>query len=160
MVLRWSMLAVACAMAVLTPARAAEPPKAFLEAIYGHYISKTGKSTDGVRLGDHAAYAAVFTPPLVALLDADAAESQKSGDVGRLDFDPFIDGQDWSVRAVDVKVEQAAPDKASGVARFKNSGRADEVRYDLVLTKDGWRIDDVHWKGQKQGLKDLLSAPN
>ncbi len=40
---------------------------------------------------------------------------------------------------------------------FVNAGAPMSVRYDLVKTKAGWRIDNMRWAGTKESLRDILT---
>ena len=42
----------------------------------------------------------------------DQKAAAKRGEVGLLDFDHFIDAQDWEISAFDIAVEDGAPGKA------------------------------------------------
>src|SRR5579863_5501786 len=46
----------------------------------------------------------VLSPELIDLIQKDEKQSQKSGEVGNLDFDPFLNGQDPSGRYTVTKV--------------------------------------------------------
>jgi hypothetical protein len=155
----WSLplLALVVVAAMLAaPARAAEPEaKALLESIYAAYI---GEESAGLWFETEADAARVFTPELAALHGADLKAAEETGDIGRLDFDPFINGQDWAVENVDIAVEDTGSGTAVGEARFNNFDAANVVRYDLVKTADGWRIDDIHWDAYEYSLRDILQG--
>ena len=150
------LLAVATGASALAPSLADESAKAFLQAIYRNYI---GTASKGLRLDKDADYRRHFTPATAELMIKDGREAAKRGEAGRLDFDPFVNGQDWEVKAVDVRVENAGPDRATGVASFVNAGTPTTVRYDLVKTTAGWRIDNMRWAGTRESLKDILTKP-
>jgi hypothetical protein len=57
------------------------------------------------------------------------------GEVGPLDFDPFIDAQDWTVAELDIAVTDTAPGRASTTVKFTNLGKATTVLLDLVPSK-------------------------
>ena len=48
-----------------------------------------------------AGIAGVYSKRLQALIDKDEAETP-AGDVGRMDWDPFVDGQDWEVTGLNI----------------------------------------------------------
>lgn len=148
-------LVVAVALAAL-PARAADPAaKALLDRIYAAYI---GEMSEGFWFESEKEAATVFTPELASLYGGNLETAGEAGDVGRLDFDPFINGQDWDVQAVDIDVQETGEGTALGVARFNNFDAENVVRYDLVKTDQGWRIDDIHWDDYEHSLRDLLEA--
>jgi hypothetical protein len=74
---------------------------------------------------------------------ADSNAAAKRGEVGTLDADPFVNGQDFELGPVAIDVKQNDPDKATGTAKFKNLGEDQTIIFDLVKLKPGWRIDDI-----------------
>src|SRR5690606_36738470 len=80
---------------------------------------------------------------LTALYDADAEEA--GGEMGRIDFDPFIQGQDWDTSEVTVRDPVILGGTARADVEFTNFGRPIRLTYSLVLERDGWKIDDVYW---------------
>jgi hypothetical protein len=95
---------------------------------------------------------------LLYLIDADRADA--GGEIGRLDFDPFISGQDWQTTTVTV----GEPDVVGGTARvsvdYDNFGEMHHAVYALVLERDGWKIDDVTYPGEEGfSLRELLTSP-
>jgi hypothetical protein len=97
------------------------------------------------------------------LIGRDVAESKKRNEVGRLDFDPFIGGQDWAPTRIDLGVAAGAtPDRATGTACFTPPGEKKEsvVTLDLAKTSTGWRIADIHWQGEADSLVAILSRKN
>ncbi len=84
------------------------------------------------------------------------------GRVGAIDFDYRYGAQDVQL----TNLQLAAVNTLDGervVARFDNAGKPYEVDYDLVLTRDGWRISDVSAPPQQGdmswGLRALLKLP-
>jgi hypothetical protein len=61
----------------------------------------------------------------------------KRGEVGLLDFDPFIE--------------------ASATVKFTNFDKAATVRLDLVKVKNDWRIADITWlrDGKAESLRRI-----
>jgi hypothetical protein len=99
-------------------------------------------------------------PSVARLIGKDVAEARRHNEVGRLDFDPFISGQDWAPTKIALSVDPgASADKAIGTARFTAEGEKEPtvVTLDLVRTPAGWRIADIHWSGQKDSLVVILS---
>jgi Protein of unknown function (DUF3828) len=132
-------------------------PQSFLKRIYQPY-QKSDKALD---IGSEAKAARYFTPELARLIGQDVSEAAKRNEVGRLDFDPFIGGQDWAPRKIELKVNPGAtPDHASGLASFTPLGEKQRtvVTLDLVKTPAGWRISDIHWEGQTDTLAKILTA--
>ena len=67
---------------------------AFVNDIYDAY---KGKDAKGHPLDDERAIRRYFEPSLAALMVKDQKIAAKRGEVGLLDFDPFIDAQDWEI---------------------------------------------------------------
>ena len=81
---------------------------AFVTDIYSAY---NGKDAKGHPLDDDRAIRRYFEPSLAALMVKDQKIAAKRGEVGLLDFDPFIDAQDWEISAFDIAVDDTAPAK-------------------------------------------------
>jgi hypothetical protein len=132
-------------------------PQNFLKRIYQPY-QRSDKALD---IGSEAKASRYFTPELARLIGQDISEATKRNEVGRLDFDPFIGGQDWAPRKIELKVNPGStPDRASGMASFTPLGEKKRtvVTLDLVKTPAGWRISDIHWEGQTDTLVKILTA--
>jgi len=130
--------------------------QAFLQSVYAPYQT----SDKAIDIGSQQKATRWFVPSLAKLIGQDVAQSKKRNEVGRLDFDPFIGGQDWSPTRIDLKVAAgAAPDRATGTARFTPPGEKKEsvVTLDLARTPSGWRIADIHWAGEADSLVAILS---
>jgi hypothetical protein len=125
--------------------------KAFLEKIYAAY---KGKNSKGVDLDGAAALRRYFEPGLAALMIKDEKAAARRHDVPTLEGDPFVNGQDWEVNAVDIMVEDTAPEKATATVTFMNIDRVDKLVFDLVKLKSGWRIADIDW-GENGTLRGL-----
>ena len=127
----------------------------FLQSVYAPY--QKGKALD---TGSEQKAARWFVPSVAKLIGDDIAESKKRDEVGRLDFDPFIGGQDWAKTKIELKVAPGtAVDRASGTARFTPPGEKKQsvVTLDLIKTAAGWRIADIHWAGEADSLVAILS---
>ncbi len=85
----------------------------------------------------------VYSPRLAALFALDSKEA--GGEVGRLDFDPWTNAQDFKLSSVKVTSSpvESAPDRETVVAKFKNIGSAEEIHFYFERTKAGWKIDDM-----------------
>jgi len=80
-------------------------------------------------------------------LEAMMARSQ-ANEAPILDFDPFINAQDWMVTAVAVTTDGVVANSHATVrARFTNLSDEDEVVYDLVWEGGGWRVDNIRHEG-------------
>jgi uncharacterized protein DUF3828 len=136
------IVAAACA-AITRPALAAEPsPRDFITAIYDAY---KGKDAHGRPLDDDAAIRRYFEPKLAAAMIKDRRAAARRQEVGTLDFDPFVDAQDWEISSFDIAVSDAGPGKASATVKFANSGSNSTIVLDLVKIKDAWKISNITW---------------
>jgi len=154
-------LLVGSVVGLLAPAGRAQDAgaQAFLQGIYAIYE----KSDKAVDIGSEAKAARYFVPAVAKLIARDVAESKKRQEVGRLDFDPFIAGQDWSPTKIALQVAPgASAERATGTARFTVPGekKPTVVTLDLVKTPAGWRIADIHWADQADSLVTVLSRKN
>lgn len=92
-----------------------------------------------------------FSAALVELVKTDNCVTKQSGEVGVLDYDPFLDGQDGEVKNLRTRVVQQSDDETVVEATFVSLNKKKSVLFDLVLEKETWRINDIH------SLKDIHS---
>ncbi|MGK2922452.1 MAG: DUF3828 domain-containing protein [Methyloceanibacter sp.] len=120
------------------PAKQETPSEAviFVSRIYEAYTDN--KDDDPVQPEGSE----IYSKRLQALLDKDAAETQE-GEVGRLDFDPFVDGQDWEIGGLKVKEVYRSGGEARVRADFANFGKPRSILFSLVREGGEWRIDDI-----------------
>lgn len=134
-----------------TPAFAYDDPKAMLEAFYAPYFS--GQM-------DFSAQDQLQSLGLKALFEADREDA--NGEIGRIDFDPFIQGQDWDTTSVSIGKVQVLGGTARAEVEFTNF-RPLHLTYSLVLERDGWKVDDVYWPEEEgygpMSLRQLLTSP-
>lgn len=86
----------------------------------------------------------INTPRLDALYALNTKEFGKD-EVGRIDFDIFMNAQDGTisnVKVTGVPVENG-PGREVVIAKFKNEGTAQEVHFYFEKTKAGWKLDDA-----------------
>lgn len=114
----------------------------FVSTIYHAYIGKDG---NGIALDGDRPVRRYFVTALADLILKDQFDAAKRSETGLLDFDPFVDAQDWDIPAVTVAVREAGADKASATVKFKNSGKAKTVVLDLVKNSNGWQISNITW---------------
>ena len=109
-------------------------PKALLKALYSYDTDKSDAEAP-------SPYSAFFSDHLNELLQADL-DNTPEGDVGAVDFDPVISGQDGA--ASDVRIGQPIllDDKAKVEVQFEN-GEEVTLFYTLVREHGGWKVDDI-----------------
>jgi hypothetical protein len=134
------ILGAACApMVFAAAARSAEPSAlAFVTDIYNNGYK--GKDSPGHPLDGEPAIRRYFEPSLATLMIKDQKRAAKRGEVGTLDFDPFVNAQDWEITAFDIAVSDTAAGQAVATVKFSNQGKPTTVSLDLVTIKNAWRI--------------------
>jgi len=143
---------LAIAGAAFASAAHAEPPSnaddasalAFVKMIYGTY---TKAGTDGVSIDTVMKLRRYFEPKLAAAMDKD--QKAAHGEIGALDFDPFIDAQDWEFKKFDVALKDTAPGKITATVTFTSLKEPTTIVLDLVKIKNDWRIYDITWQRDK-----------
>jgi hypothetical protein len=86
----------------------------------------------------------LMTTELAVLYMAGATEPDNN--IPPLDWDIFVNGQDFGVTKLRVK-----RDGNVVTAKFDNLGEATTVFYDFVATEEGWRIDNVRYPADEFG---------
>jgi Protein of unknown function (DUF3828) len=128
---------------------------AFVNDIYSAY---KGKDAKGHPLDGKRAIRRYFEPSLATLMVRDQKLAAKRGEVGLLDFDPFIDAQDWDIATFDIAIDDAAPGKATATVMFTNLDKPATVLLGLVKIKN-WRVADITWlrDGKRDSLRKLYA---
>lgn len=109
---RMTLLGVA-AIAVAAQAEAADAPsaRAFVAAIYDAYKGKDAKGYTA--LADARGIRRTFAPSLAELIVQDRRRAARRDEVGQLDFDPFVDAQDWEIASFDIATSAETARKAT-----------------------------------------------
>ena len=115
----------------------------FVTDIYDTY---KGKDAKGVPQDNARALRRLYEPSLAALLIEDQKIAAKRNEVGLLDFDPFVDAQDFEIKNFDIAVSDDAPGKATATVKFVNFDKPKVIVLALVKLSDGWRIHDITWQ--------------
>ncbi len=142
---------------VAAPGRAADNlALAFVTAIYDAY---KGKDAKGIPLDNGRVIRRYFEPQLAALMAKDQAAAARRGEVGLLDYDPFLDAQDWDTSTFDIRVIDGGDGKAKATVKFVNQGEAMTVLLDLVQIKGDWRVFDIAWRhdGKLESLRQIYA---
>jgi hypothetical protein len=126
-------------------------PAAMIAAIYKQYQGK----------GDPKIPNAIHSARLQKLMAADRKRTPK-GEVGRLDFDPFVNGQDWEIKKLVVSETGRKGDRATVRATFDNFDAPQDIEFQLVRRQQRWLIDEIasHRKPRWTLSKILAGAPD
>ncbi len=139
----WGAMAAGVSGTAAPPAAAAESTaKAFVAKIYDAY---KGKNSKGVPIETEAAIKSYFEPSLAALIIKDEKAAARRNGTPTLEFDPFVDGQEWELSDVSIAVSETPPNKAVVTVSFKNFGLPTRIVLNLVRTKSDWQIVDITW---------------
>lgn len=123
-----SLAAVSASTAVAQPF---ETPSALIEALYAPYLGN----------GDTSERDAFFSDGLTRLYAADAQKSK--GEVGAIDFDPVINGQDWDIADLRIGKAEINGQVAVVTVRFENLSTPMPLRYSLIDEGGNWQVDDI-----------------
>jgi hypothetical protein len=139
-------------LGALTAPVAAQPfddPVALVEHIYEPYLA--GEIPEG----QHE----FFSSTLEALFEAAAAETPE-GEIGPLDFDPVVNGQDFDISGL--RVQQVQNDGSAAIveASFVNLGDRQRILFMLTHGDEGWKISDLQSVGPnfRWRLSELLTG--
>ena len=118
----------------------------FLRDIYKHYKRDDRKNALVDQTPPWHDASDIFT---AATLETIRAHQSVLTEVGVVDGDPFCGCQDWiDITVVSVRELQTTPVRADAVVVFHDiDGRRKEIAYRLVLTPQGWRVDDMSLLG-------------
>jgi hypothetical protein len=123
--------APAAAPEAASPTAAAE---AVVRDLYAPYLNGSAGS-----LENSGKLSEAFT---TAWVGANAAMHVRGQDMGPVDFDPLVAGQDFSVSKLEIS-GSAAGDAVTVTARFDNFTTPTEVRFRMVPEGGAWKIDNV-----------------
>ncbi len=135
---------------MIAPARSqpAADPGQMITAIYDSYLQPGGGPDDPPNL---------YSRRLQALIEADR-KATPPGDVGHLDFDVFVNGQDWKLSKLRIVTLSRSATRAQVRVNFVNMGTPSELVFDLIFENGAWRIDEVRSVGEKGWtLSDILT---
>lgn len=143
-------------VASILPAAAFDDPKALVEAFYQPYLTDDFEEFIELKKDEPSFRSA----SLQALYDKDDAETP-DGEMGRLDFDPFVDGQDFQITDIEFAEPHIVGELANVAVTFKNFGEERKIVVEAVLEGDEWKINDV-WRSDGDypyRLREILEAP-
>lgn len=149
---RRALLTLAASLA-LTPALAADaaaPVTAIYQRIVASYDGKRNNTDNGYFVWKNDTARRQYFSARTARLWRDADRLTPKGDQGPLGFDPVTNSQDPLVLSFDTAIERQdgksatvavhISDKPGSIAAPTAGGT---VRYDMVLERGRWRIDDI-----------------
>jgi len=115
-------------------------PAKFVADVYAHLE----------KVKDYAAPTDIYSPRLAALFALDSKEA--GGEVGRIDFDPWTNAQDFQITDVSVKAQpvENTKDREIVTAKFKNIGKPETILFYFEKAKSGWQLDDMQAPGGDQ----------
>lgn len=123
--------------------------EAIVEDLYKHQ-----KSSPFFQTRNHGLVDKYFTKKLSQLIWNDAVSSK--GEVGALDFNPIYDAQDYEIKNLSIRQLKGDNDKAEVAVSFENFGVKVDIIYSVILTKHGWRIDNIKYSNGRT-LLGILS---
>jgi len=113
-----------------------DDPRAFVAATYARYARA---ANDPPAEPTHA-----YSPRLRALFAAYERWARAHDDlVGSLDFDWWVNAQDWEISGAAVTQAPAGRNRRAVTARWTNYGRHDSSRFLFVRIGGLWYLDDV-----------------
>lgn len=143
-------------LALVVPAGAQDfsDPRAVVEALYAPYFQPA----------DSFDYARLDAAPLqsIGLNALFARDREEAGEgIGRIDFDPYVNGQDFDLGNLAVGDPVYVGGRAVVGVTFQNFGQQQDMGYLLVDEGGDWKIDDMWADGEEfsYSLKDILNAP-
>lgn len=152
------VLAVAALLSlagVIEPAAAQQgAPDGVVRALYQHYLDAKPDEDFEFDYGAPKVAPRYFDPELARLLIADGKR-----DTPRVDFDPFVEGQDFDITHIRYETNRLSAGEAEVAVNLVTMGDAKSLDFRVVRTPAGWRISDVTWEGQALSLRDLLTSP-
>ena len=139
-----------------TDGRGVDDPRSFVAQRYAAYRNDPSSAPDEPSFA--------YSDRLRALANAyQAWQNRHQDEVGSIDFDWWINAQDWQLGPAAVTETQQDADHRTETARFTNAGRPDEVRFLFVRQGQRWYLDDA-MHGTEGGaeswtLSELLRNP-
>ncbi len=124
----------------LTASTRIDDPVAFVRGVYTHYV--------GARAQGYDAPPDIYTPRLSKLFEDDRKKAP-AGEEGCLDFDYWVNGQDWKLTNIEVTEAMASQDRKVVIAKFANTGKPQELHFEFRRMDGRWMLDDV------SSLKDM-----
>jgi Protein of unknown function (DUF3828) len=147
-----ALAAVSCScLAVLQAATRIDDSKTFVTEVYRRYVAAQSSHSD------YAAPDDIYTARLAKLIRDDRRKAK--GEVGCLDFDFWVNGQDYKISNVNITSTDQGPDRKTIIAKFHNIDKVEEIRFDFRREAGRWLLDDVHsMTDPKWTLSEILKC--
>jgi Protein of unknown function (DUF3828) len=142
------------ATAVAPVAPAAERPEQVVKDLYA---ARQDRETPFFQTKSRALVDQFFTNKLADLIWNDAKDRAKTGEVGRLGFDPLYAAQDLDLLNLTIKPARVAGKRAEVTVSFLNFNKPHSFTYLLDKEANRWRIGDILYDDGSQ-LAPLLSG--
>jgi hypothetical protein len=107
----------------------------FVAGVYQHYIAAQSNH------GEYSAPEDIYTPRLGKLIRDDRRKAH--GEVGCLEIDFWVNGQDWEISRLTVTSSDEGPDRKTVIAKFINLGDSEEIHFDFRRVGGRWLLDEV-----------------
>jgi hypothetical protein len=128
------MLIFSAVPASAAPTRIGDPAS-FVAGVYQHFVKSQSTGVSYMPPQD------IFTARLGKLVRDDITRAK--GEVGCLDFDFWVNGQDWKITNLKVAIGAAGNDRETIVAKFLNLGVPQEIHFEFRRIDGRWLLDDV-----------------
>ncbi|MDO1584673.1 DUF3828 domain-containing protein [Rhizobium oryzicola] len=125
---------IVAATALTAQAETFKTPQALMKALYAF-------NPDTAPQDRPTPYTPFFSRALIALFQADRDRTPE-GEIGAIDFDPVINGQDGRARNLTLTEPVIKGNTAKLQASFTN-GKRMVLHYTLVQEQGGWKVDDI-----------------
>lgn len=128
------MLAALAAFAAAP--RGVEDPRAFVAGVFENYRAHPDSPPPDAAFAYSRRLGALFA-------DYDRWQRRHDDLVGALDFDWWVNAQDWSLSNLSFTQSDPAPDRRVIEAHWTNIDRADSTRFFFIRENGRWVLDDA-----------------
>ena len=154
---RIGLMSLLPSLVVSSMMTAAEPragtPQELIVSLYAHHQPSKGKEIDLCERGSVSRYC---DATLTGLFMKDCACRKKTHEVCNLDWDPFLDAQDFADSYPPPRIEEMKQ-AGSFEVTISNLGER-RLIYEMRKTKDGWRIANIRSPASGWSLLEVLSG--
>ena len=135
--LRSTLATLALSSVLLLPAASRiDDPKNFVSEVYRRLMA--AQSADS----SYTAPEDIYTARLAKLIRDDKRKAK--GEVGCLDFDFWVNAQDWKITRLTITSADEGPERKTVVAKFVNIDQPEEIHFDFRRESGRWLLDDAH----------------